>query len=124
MKKLLFLLGVFFSITSFAQTGDDVVNALKAGSAEKFTGYFSSAVDVKLPQKNEMKNLSRSDASSAISGFFSANSINGFELTSEREMSGTMYIAGKLTGSAQGYNITVMLTSNGKTMSVITIRIS
>ncbi len=124
MKKLLFILGVFFSITGFAQTGDDVVNALKAGSAEKFTSYFGSAVDVKLPQKNEMKSLSKSDASSAVSGFFSANNITGFELTSEREMSGTMYIAGKLNGGNQSYNITVMLTSNGKTMSVITVRIS
>jgi hypothetical protein len=123
MKKLLFILGVFFSITSFAQTGDDVVNALKAGSAEKFTSYFGSAVDVKLPQKNEMKNLNKSDASSVISGFFSSNNITGFELTSEREMSGTMYIAGKITG-AQSYNITVMLTSSGKAMSVITVRIS
>jgi hypothetical protein len=124
MKKLLFILGVFFSITSFAQTGDDVVNALKAGSAEKFTGYFSNTIDLKLPQKNEMKNVSKSEASSAVSGFFSTNNITGFELTSEREMSGTMYIAGKLNSGAQSYNITVMLTSNGKTMSVITVRIS
>ena len=124
MKKLLFILGVFFSVTSFAQTGDDVVNALKAGNAEKFTGYFSNTIDLKLPQKNEMKNVGKSEASSAVSGFFSANNITGFELTSEREMSGTMYIAGKLNGGTQSYNITVMLTSNGKTMSVITVRIS
>jgi hypothetical protein len=123
MKKLLFIIGCFFSIASFAQTGDDVVNALKAGNAEKFTSYFSNAVDIKLPQKNEMKNVSKSDASSVISGFFSANNITGFELTSEREMSGTMYIAGKING-AQNYNITVMLSGNGKTMSVITVRIS
>ena len=101
-----------------------MVNALKAGNAEKFTGYFSNTIDLKLPQKNEMKNVSKSEASSAVSGFFSTNNITGFELTSEREMSGTMYIAGKLNGGAQSYNITVMLTSNGKAMSVITVRIS
>jgi hypothetical protein len=124
MKKLLFILGIFFSITSFAQTGDDVVNALKAGSATQFTGYFSSAVDVKLPQKNEMKNMSKNEASSVVTEFFSSNKITGFELTSQREMSGTMYIAGKLTGGNQSYNLTVMLTSSSKAMSVITVRIS
>jgi len=30
MKKLLTILGFLFSVSSFAQTGDDVVNALKA----------------------------------------------------------------------------------------------
>jgi hypothetical protein len=42
MKKLLTILGFLFSVSSFAQTGDDVVNALKEGSTSKFTGYFSS----------------------------------------------------------------------------------
>ena len=124
MKKLLTILGFLFSVSSFAQTGDDVVNALKEGSTSKFTGYFSSSVDVKLPQKNEMKNVSKADASGAVSGFFSSNKINGFEVTSQREMSGTMYIAGKLKGASQDYNLTVMLKGTGNNLAVITVRIS
>ena len=124
MKKFLTILGFLFSVTSFAQTGDDVVNALKEGSASKFTGYFSNSVDVKLPQKNEMKNVSKADASGAVSGFFSSNKINTFEVTSQREMSGTMYIAGKLKGASQDYNLTVMLKGSGNNLAVITVRIS
>jgi len=124
MKKFLTILGFLFSVTLFAQTGEDVVNALKEGSVPKFTGYFSSNVDVKLPQKNEMKNVSKADASSAVSGFFSSNKINGFEVTSQREMSGTMYIAGKLKGASQDYNLTVMLKGSGNSLAVITVRIS
>ena|SRR6478735_9179190 len=124
MKKLLTILGFLFSVSSFAQTGDDVVNALKEGSTSKFTGYFSSSVDVKLPEKNEMKNVSKADASNAVSGFFSSNKINGFEVTSQREMSGTMYIAGKLKGASQDYNLTVMLKGTGNNLAVITVRIS
>ena len=124
MKKFLTILGFLFSVTSFAQTGDDVVNALKEGSASKFTGYFSNSVDVKLPQKNEMKNVSKADASGAVSGFFSSNKINTFEVTSQREMSGTMYIAGKLKGASQDYNLTVMLKGRGNSLAVITVRIS
>ena len=124
MKKILTILGFLFSIASFAQTGDDVVNALKEGSTSKFTGYFGNSVDVKLPQKNEMKNVSKADASSAVSGFFSSNKINTFEVTSQREMSGTMYIAGKLKGASQDYNLTVMLKGSGNSLAVITVRIS
>jgi hypothetical protein len=124
MKKFLTIFGFMFTIASFAQTGDDVVNALKEGSTSKFTGYFGNSVDVKLPQKNEMKNVSKAEASSAVSGFFSSNKINTFEVTSQREMSGTMYIAGKLKGASQDYNLTVMLKGSGNSLAVITVRIS
>ncbi len=124
MKKFLTILGFLFSVTMFAQTGDDVVNALKDGSTAKFTSYFSNSIDLKLPQKNEMKGVSKADAASAVSNFFASNNINGFEATSQREMSGTMYIAGKLKGGSQNYNITVMLKGSDKDMAVITVRIS
>ena len=124
MKKILTIVGFLFSVATFAQNGDAVVNALKEGNASKFSNYFSNSVDIKFPQKDEMKSVSKADAASAVSGFFSSNSINGFEMTSQREMGGTMYIAGKLKGGSQNYNITVMLKNNGSDMSVITVRIS
>jgi hypothetical protein len=120
MKKFFTIVSILFSVSLFAQNGDGVVNALKEGSAAKFGSYFSSKVDVKFPQKDEMKSVSKEDAATAVAGFFSSNNISGFDVTSQREMDGTMYIAGKLKNNSQGYNLTVML-KNG---SVITVRIS
>ena len=120
MKKIFTILSIVFSVSLFAQNGDGVVNALKEGSATKFGSYFSSKVDVKFPQKAEMKGVSKDDAAFAITAFFSSNAISGFDVTSQREMDGTMYIAGKLKNNSQGYNLTVML-KNG---AVITVRIS
>jgi len=125
MKKILTILAFFFSVSAFAQTSDGVVNALKEGSATKFSSYFSSNVDIKLPQdKSEREDVPKVEASSAIANFFSSNNINAFELTSQREMNGKSYITGKLKGGSQSYNLTVMLKSNGNEMSVITVRIS
>ena len=124
MKKIFTILSLVFSFAAFAQNGEGVVNALKEGNASKFSSYFSTTIDMKFPEKDEMKNVSKANATSAITNFFSSNSINGFEVTSQREMSGTMYVAGKLKGNSQNYNITVMLKNNGNEMSVITIRIS
>lgn len=124
MKKIFTIIGFLVSVAAFAQKSDPVVNALKEGNASKFSSYFSNSLDMKFPKKDEMKNVSKANASSAVSGFFSANGINGFELTSQREMGGTMYITGKLKGSPQDYNMTVMLKDNGNDMSVITVRIS
>ena len=124
MKKLFTIFGFLFAVSAFAQNIDAVVNALKEGNATKFSSYFSSNLDVKLPLKNEIKNASKEDAASAVSNFFSEKKINGFEVISQREMSGTMYIAGKLKSAGAGYNITIMLRTKGDEMSVITVRIS
>jgi uncharacterized protein DUF4783 len=120
MKKLLTIIGLLFSVSMFAQNGDAVVNALKETSVAKFRSYFSDNIDLKFPQKTELKNVSKADAATALSDFFSSNNVSGFDVTSQREMGGTMYIAGKLKGNSHSYNITVML-KNG---SVITVRIN
>jgi hypothetical protein len=124
MKKIFTVLGILFSITLFAQNGNEVINALKDGNASKFSSYFANNVDVKLPQKDELKNIDKAEAASAVKTFFDNNNINGFEVISQREMSGTMYIAGKLKSGTQSFNITVMLKNKGDDMNVITVRIS
>ncbi len=124
MKKLFTIIGLIFSLATFAQTGDAVVNALKSGDAAKFSSYFDNAVDVKLPKQNEMQNVNKAQAAATIKNFFSSNNINGFEVISQREMSGTMYIAGKLKNASQDYNLTVMLKNKGDNVSVITVRIN
>ena len=123
MKKVFTILSLFLAVSAFAQSGDAVASALKAGDVAKFTSYFSTAVDVKLPQKDEMKNVSKANASGLIQSFFEKNKITECELfLPARELNGMTYVAGKLKG-IQDYNITVVLKSNGNNMQVITVRI-
>ncbi len=120
MKKFLTIISLLFSVSMFAQNGNAVVSALKEANVSKLSVYFSDKIDLKFPQKPETKNIGKADAETALSAFFSTNNINGFDVTSQREMDGTMYVAGKLKGNSQSYNLTVML-KNG---SVITVRIN
>ena len=124
MKKIFTILGFLFAISTFAQSDNGVVSALKAVDVNQFTSYFNSSVDVKLPKENEKPNLNKSEAAGLIKSFFSGNGINGFEIISQREMSGTMYIAGKLKSTSQDYNLTVMLKNKIDGVSVITVRIN
>jgi hypothetical protein len=124
MKKIFTILGFLFAVSAFAQNNNDVVSALKAVNVSQFTNYFNSTVDVKLPKENEKQNVSKADAAGMIKNFFTSNNINGFEIISQREMSGTMYIAGKLKSNGQDYNLTVMLKNKGDGASVITVRIN
>lgn len=130
MKKFLVLLGAIVSIGVGAQqasadNGESVISALKEANVSKFSSYLDDFVDLKLPQKDEIKNVGKTQAGLTIKNFFSDAGVKGFALTSQRTMGSTTAIAGKLTGSnGQTYQITMILKNKGDSMSVITIRIS
>lgn len=123
MKKLLTIVGFFLTVSVFAQPANDVANALTTGDVAKFTSYFSNSNSITLPQKAEVKDLSKAEASALIHDFFSKNNVTGFQRFSDaRELNGMTYIAGKLKGTKE-YNITVVLKSSGDNMAIITVRI-
>lgn len=126
MKKILAFLFISISTLSvaFAQSGkDDLITALKKADSEQFVRFFDNTLDVKLPNSDEMKGVQKAQASSTIKSFFSTNNITALEVTSQRELGGTMYVTGKLQGTAT-YNLTVMAKSTGDKVSIITIRIN
>lgn len=129
MKKLgMWFLIAFTSLGLFGFTeqtdSGEIVSAFKSGKAEQIANYFDEFIDLKLLDKDEVKNMSRNQAGIAFKSFFDENKIKGFEKLSDREIGSTMYMTGKLLNDAKGYNITVMLkVKNGK-YQIITVRIS
>lgn len=125
MKKVLLILIVAFSaFVVKAQDADGVVNALKVGNANQVSEYFDKILDLKFPDKEEIKNIGKNQAGIAIKSFFDNNNLKGFELSSQREMGGTMYIAGKLTNGSDGYKISIILKNRDGKLEIISIRIS
>jgi hypothetical protein len=125
MKKLLIILTVFFvSIAAKAQEGSNLVNALKSANAEEVSSYFDKILDIKFPEKDEIKSIGKNQAGIALKSFFDNNNIKGFELSSQREMGGTMYIAGKLINAGEGYKLSIMMRTKEGKPQIITVRIS
>ena len=126
MKKILILLSAAFVFVSFTLQGDaeSIIKGLKTANVEQVSSYFDSFIDLKLPEKDEVKNMGKNQAGIALKGFFSDNGIKSFELSSQREMGGTMYMAGKLLNAGKGFNITVMMKKQGDKNQIITIRIN
>jgi len=126
MKQILLIAGIIISCMAFrpGQLDNQVVTALKQGNAAEFSSFFDNVLDLKLPGKDETKNVSKEQASSAIKGFFEQNKIKGFEPVSQREMGGTMYVTGKLVDGAKGFNITVMMKDKGGKPNIITVRVN
>lgn len=125
MKKfLLLLLAVpLLSFSMVQQSREEMITALKQGNIEQFVKYFDNTLDVKLPNNGELKGVQRVQASNSIKTFFKNNNITSFEVTSQRELAGTMYITGKLLGD-NSYNLTVMIKSTPERLAVITLRIN
>lgn len=130
MKKVLHILLItlsFITLTSSLTNQNDGVNvikALKSADAEQVSGYFDKILDIKFPDKEEIKSIGKNQAGIALKSFFEENSISGFELTSQRELGGTMYITGKLLDADKGYNLTLMLKSKAGKQQIITVRIN
>lgn len=126
MKKLLLLTGLVLGLMSFTAQGDvdAIVNAFKSADAGQVDNYFDDYVDIKLLDKDEVKNIGRNQATLTLKAFFAENGIKGFEKTSEREIGTTMYLAGKLLNNAKGHNITIMLKVKDGKRQIITLRIS
>jgi len=126
MKKVLLLLLFGFSLMSFIrfQNGrEEMITAMKGGDADQFIKYFDNTIDIKMPNSDEMKGVPKAQAASTLKSFFADNSIRQFDVTSQRELGGTMYVTGKLVGTTD-FNLTAMIKSTPEKLSIITLRIN
>lgn len=125
MKKFIFILMVMFAAFNVkAQDANGILTALQSGNANQVSNHFDKILDIKFPDKDEIKSIGKNQASIALKSFFDNNKIKGFELSSQREMGGTMYIAGKLTNGGDGYKLSMMMRTKEGRPQIITVRIS
>ena len=126
MKKIFLLISVALGLMSFRSQGgvDAIVNAFKSADATQVGNYFDDYVDIKLLDKDEVKNIGRNQATITLKAFMSENQIKGFEKVSERAIGNTMYLAGKLQNGGKGLNASIMLKMKDGKWQIITLRIS
>jgi hypothetical protein len=126
MKNIFLLIALFVGCTSFSiqPDTDAVVKAFKTANATEIGAYFDDFIDLKLLDKEEVKNMGRNQATIALKTFFEDNHIKGFEKGSDREIGNTLYITGKLTSTGKSYNVTVMLKAKSNKHQIITMRIN
>ncbi len=103
---------------------DGIIKALAEGNAQQLSQHFDESVDIKLPGKEDLKQADNKVAESVLAAFFKQSRVRNFEVTSKREMTGTMYLAGKLYCDVKDYNVTLMIKNKGDKPRIITIRIN
>ncbi len=124
--KILLLSLIVLATSAFTRIDNSatIINALKTGNAEEVSKYFDNFIDLKLPEKDEIRNMGKNQAGIALQSFYKDNNVKGFDLTSQRDMGNTMYLTGKLTNGIKSYNITLMLKAKEGNYQIITVRIN
>jgi hypothetical protein len=92
---------------------DDVIGALRAGSASEVGKYIDENVELTLPDKSD--NYSKAQAIMILKDFFTSNTVLGFEAKHKGDNSGSQFCIGTLRTKSGDYRTTVfMKTKNGK----------
>lgn len=95
---------------SFIQK-DDIVTALKSGSADKMARYFDNMVDVSIPGKSNT--FSKGQAEMVVKDFFALNKVKNFEVQHSGSNPSSNFIIGTLTTNSGNYRTTVYMRSRG-----------
>jgi Domain of unknown function (DUF4783) len=126
MKTMFLMLGLSLMIFSFTTQGDvdDIIKGFKNANAEQISNHFEGLIDLTLPGKDEIKNIGKNQATIALRTFFEENAAKSFDVTSQRETGGTLYIAGKLVGKNKTYNVTIWLKNKDSKYFIASIRMN
>ncbi len=107
----LLLLPLVVLLVSFTYQKDDIVAALKTGSADKLAKYFDNMVDVSVPGKSNT--FSKGQAEMVVKDFFTLNKVKNFELQHSGSNPSSNFIIGTLTTNGASYRTTVYMRSRG-----------
>lgn len=124
MQKLILLASVSLLVMASAfkpMTGlDDVIKALKNGSAQELSKYIDDNIEISLPDNSN--SYSRAQALMVLKDFFTTNGVKGFEVQFKGENSGNQYCVGKLVTGSGSYRTTVFMKAKDGVQLVKEIR--
>ncbi|RYD91491.1 MAG: DUF4783 domain-containing protein [Sphingobacteriales bacterium] len=115
MKKLLLFSLVLTALVSFRVLSglDDVIGALRTGSATELARYIDDNVEISLPDKADR--YSRAQATMVLQDFFTNNGVKSFEVKHKGDNGGNQFCIGTLLTKTGSYRTTVYLSNrNGK----------
>lgn len=101
---LLILLSSFISV-------DEVISAIKSGSASQLSKYFDNTIEITLPDKTNA--YSKSQGELVLKDFFDNNGVKDFEIVHKGENGGAQFIIGTLDTKNGEYHTTIYMKQKG-----------
>lgn len=114
MKNFFTYITFFILLSSFShRIGiDDVIGAIRAGSASQVAKFFDNNVEISMPDKSN--SYSKSQAELVLKDFFITNPVKGFEIIHKGENAGSQYCIGTLQTKNGSYRTTVFMKQKGE----------
>lgn len=101
---LLFFLSSFISV-------DEVVSAIKNGSASQLSKFFDNTIEITVSDKSNT--YSKSQAELVLKDFFENNVVKDFEVLHKGDKAATQFIVGTLITNNGAYKTTIYLKQKG-----------
>ena len=105
-----YLIFLSFLIVSFV-SADDVVRAIKNGSASQLSKFFDNTIEITFPDKSNA--YSKSQAELVVQDFFNNNVVKDFEITGKGDNAGVEIVTGNLLTRNGGFKTTFYLKQKG-----------
>lgn len=122
-KPLLLTLGLAVIFSSFIGQSsiDDVITAMKSGSASSLAKYFDNYIDITMPDKSN--NYSKSQGELVLKDFFYINEVKGFDVKHKGNNDNGEYCIGTLQTKNGSFRTTVYMRLKGNKQVIQDIRI-
>jgi Domain of unknown function (DUF4783) len=114
MKKILGLMAVVFTLSSFAFLTDlsDIINGIKAGNATSVSKYFDNTIEISLAGKSN--SYSKSQGEAILRDFFTNNTVKSLSVVHQGQSGSSEYYIGTLVTSNGTFRTTLNLKKKGE----------
>ena len=124
MNKIVTLTSValLFVASAFKPVGalDDVINALRKGSAAELSKYVDANLEISLPSKTD--NYSRQQGIVILQDFFNNNGVKNFEVIHRGDNGGSQFCIGTLVTKSGNFRTTFFMADRNGAQLVKEIR--
>ncbi len=101
---------LLFFLSSFASV-DEVVNAIKTGSASQLSKFFDNTIEITLTDKSNT--YSKSQGELVLKDFFANNIVKDFQVLHRGDNSSAQFIIGMLQTKNGEYRTTIYMKQKG-----------
>ncbi len=104
------IIALIFCLSSFVSV-DEVISAIKNGSASQLSKFFDDTIEITLPDKTNA--YSKSQGELVLKDFFVNNGVKNFEIVHKGENAGVQFIIGTLDTKNGEYRTTIYMKQKG-----------
>ncbi|HEY0262709.1 MAG TPA: DUF4783 domain-containing protein [Chitinophagales bacterium] len=121
MRKAFFIITLLISACASAQTADNIVAALKSGSASQIARYFQPSVELSL--QDGAHSYNKSQAQEVLANFFSKHAFRSYNIVHQgTSPEGAKYVIGTLETADKTYRVYMYAVTKENTLSIKELR--